>query len=176
MKFHIETERLILRDMQLTDTDGMFALDSDPKVHFYLGNNPITKKEEAIKNINYILQQYQNHKIGRWAVIEKASGDFIGWSGLKLNTEEKLNDHINFYDVGYRFIPKYWGKGYATETAIAALEYGFNTIKLETIVGVADIKNIGSSNVLRKIGLQHVNEFRYKDGTLCNWYELKNKI
>jgi len=172
MKFYIETERLILRDMQLTDVDGMFALDSDPKVHLYLGNNPIAKKEEAIKSITYIQQQYQEHKIGRWAVIEKASGDFIGWSGLKLNTEEKLNDHINFYDVGYRFIPKYWGKGYATETAIATLQYGFNKMKLKTIIGVADVKNIGSNKVLRKIGLQHVNEFYYKDGTLCNWYEI----
>ena len=173
MKFHIETKRLILRDIQLIDIDGMFTLDADPKVHLYLGNNPITKKEEALKNINYIQQQYKAHQIGRWAVIEKASGDFIGWSGLKLNTEEKLNNQINFYDVGYRFIPKYWGKGYATETAIASLTYGFNTMKLQTITGIADANNIASNKVLQKIGLQHINAFYYKDGTLCNWYELK---
>ena len=173
MKYYIETERLILRDLLTTDLDSMFELDANPKVHLYLGNNPNTKKEQTAKSIAYIQQQYETHQIGRWAVIEKKSGEFIGWSGLKLNTEEEINGNNNFYDVGYRFIPKFWGKGYATETAIAALDYGFNTMKLETIVGIADQKNIASNKILRKIGLQHINNFNYNEHIKCCWYELK---
>ena len=151
MKYYIETERLILRDILTTDLERMFELDADPKVHLYLGNNPNTKKEDAAKSIAYIQQQYETHKIGRWAVIEKSSGAFIGWSGLKLNTETEINGNSNFYDVGYRFIPKYWGKGYATETAIAALNYGFNTMKLETIVGIAELNETLGSPEIQKI-------------------------
>jgi RimJ/RimL family protein N-acetyltransferase len=175
MKVFVETERLILREILPTDIEGMFELDSDPEVHKYLGNNPIKTKEEASKAISFIRQQYVERGVGRWAVIEKTTGEFIGWSGIKLNAKgEELNGKVNFYDVGYRFIPRYWGKGYATESAIAALKYGFETMKLKTIVGAADLDNIGSNKVLKKIGLKFCNEFIYDD-IPCNWYELNNE-
>ena len=84
MKFYLETNRLILRDLRESDLDGMFALDSNPLVHKYLGNNPIQTKEEALKMIRFIRSQYEERGIGRFATIEKSSGEFMGWSGLKL--------------------------------------------------------------------------------------------
>ncbi|MFK2818535.1 GNAT family N-acetyltransferase [Flavobacteriaceae sp. LMIT009] len=175
MKVFVETERLILREILPIDVDGMFELDSDPEVHKYLGNNPIKTKEEASKAISFIRQQYAERGIGRWAVIEKASGDFTGWSGFKLNMKgEELNGKVNFYDIGYRFIPRYWGQGYATESAIATLKYGFETMNLQTIVGAAEQDNIGSNKILKKIGLRFCNEFTYKD-IPCNWYELNRE-
>jgi len=175
MKIYAETERLILREVLPTDVNGMFELDSDPVVHKYLGEKPITTKEEAKKIIEFIRQQYVERSIGRWAAIEKSSGDFIGWSGIKLNTGEKdsLNGYQNFYDVGYRFIPRYWGKGYATESSLVALDYGFKELKVETMYGAALVDNIGSINVLQKIGLKFVNTFSFED-TFAHWYELKN--
>jgi len=89
MKFHLETERLILREFQETDIDGIFELDSNPEVHKYLGNKPITTKDQALNYIQFIIQQYNDHGIGRFVALEKATGDFIGWSGLKLNYGEK---------------------------------------------------------------------------------------
>mgnify|MGYP000468792821 FL=1 len=180
MEFYLETEKLILREIQESDVDGMFELDSNRNVHLYLGNSPITTKKEAEININFIKQQYKERGIGRFAVIEKSSGNFIGWSGLKLNSGEKeaLNDVQNFIDIGYRFIPKYWRKGYGLESAITCLKYGFNTMKYNSIYGAADIKNIGSNKILQKIGLQFVNEFDYKyeQNTIkVNWYELKKE-
>lgn len=175
MKVYIETERLILREMLPTDVDGMFELDSDPLVHKYLGNKPIKTKEEAMKAIEFLRKQYSERDIARWAAIEKKSGDFIGWSGLKLNMEgEGFNGKVNFYDIGYRFIPRYWGKGYATESAQAGLKYGFETMGLDVIVGAAEQGNIGSNKVLEKIGLQFSNEFKYDD-IMCNWYELNKE-
>lgn len=176
MKFYLETERLILRDLLDSDVEGIFALDSDSIVHQYLGNNPIKTMKQAEESINFIKQQYEELGIGRFATIEKSSGEFIGWSGLKLNTgeSEALNDRQDFIDIGYRFIPKYWGKGYATESSIATLQYGFETMNYDTIYGAADIENIGSNKVLQKIGLQFVNEFLFEE-TRCNWYELKKE-
>lgn len=174
MRFYLETERLILREIQETDINGMFELDSNAEVHKYLGNNPIKTKEQALEAIQFIRTQYKELGIGRFACIEKSSGNFIGWSGLKLNQggKEALNGHQNFIDIGYRFIPKYWGKGYGYESAVACLEFGFNKMNYDTIYGAADVENIGSNKILTKIGLQFTNEFDYKS-VKVNWYELK---
>lgn len=109
MKFHIETERLILRELRPSDEESWFEMDSNDEVHRYLGNKPVTSIEQIRAASQSIRQQYEENGIGRWAVIEKSSGNFIGWSGLKL-IKEYENKHINFYDVGYRLHPKYWGK------------------------------------------------------------------
>ena len=176
MKFYLETDRLILRDLLESDADGMFTLDSDPLVHQYLGNNPIKTKQQAKEAIQFIQKQYKELGIGRFAAIEKSSGDFIGWSGLKFNTGDKetLNNQRDFIDIGYRFIPKYWGKGYATESSIATLKFGFETMNYPIINGAAEVANVASNKVLQKIGLQFVNDFLYEK-TPCNWYELKKE-
>jgi ribosomal-protein-alanine N-acetyltransferase len=176
MKFYLETERLILRDVLESDLEGMFELDSNPIVHKYLGNNPIKTKEQAVKYINFIREQYEEHGIGRFTAIEKSSGDFIGWSGIKLNTGEKeaLNGKQDFYDIGYRFIPRYWGKGYASESSFATLDFGFKELNIETMCGAADVNNIGSNKVLKKIGLNFIEEFMYNDDKIT-WYELNKE-
>lgn len=130
MTFNIETERLLLRELRATDLEGMFELDANPNVHRYLGNKPIKTKAEAKKILDSVKQQYADRGIGRFAVIEKATGDFIGWSGIRLNTEYNMNGFTKYYDVGYRLIERYWGKGYATESGKAAVHYAFNTMKL----------------------------------------------
>ena len=176
MTYHIETQRLILRDVRDCDLDGMFELDSNPLVHQYLGNKPITKKAQAENYINSIKLQYSERGIGRFAVIEKSSGDFIGWSGLKFNTGEKesIGEKKEFYDIGYRLIPRYWNKGYASESSFKALDFGFKELQLETIVGAAETKNIASNTILKKIGLQFKEVFPYEN-VMINWYELNKK-
>jgi [ribosomal protein S5]-alanine N-acetyltransferase len=170
MIFFIETERLILRDLLPTDGDGMFELDSNAEVHRYLGNNPIKTIEETQKIIENIHQQYLENGIGRWATIEKSNGNFIGWSGLKF-VKDTESGHTNYYDVGYRFIPQYWGKGYATESAKAALKYGFTELNLDEIIGTANVENIKSRRILEKCGLKFVEHYMWKD-IKCDWLKI----
>ena len=174
MKFYLETERLILREFRESETEGIFELDSNAEVHKYLGNNPITTYKQAEDIITFFEEQYKERGIGRFAAFEKESGEFIGWSWLKLNTGEKeeLNGFTDFIDIGYRFIPRFWGKGYASESAFACLDFGFKEMNYDIIYGAADVENIGSNKILQKIGLQFVNEFGFK-GVDVNWYELK---
>lgn len=162
-----------MRDLLLTDDEGMFELDSDPEVHLYLGSDPLTKIEQSRDVIAIIRQQYIDNGIGRWAVIEKATGNFIGWSGLKL-IKEPINNRIGHLDLGYRFIPKYWGKGYASETARASLEYGFNEMKQDAIYAIANIHNIKSRNVLEKCGLKFVEQFDW-EGIPHDWFEISKE-
>ncbi|NND10853.1 MAG: GNAT family N-acetyltransferase, partial [Flavobacteriaceae bacterium] len=119
MNFYLETERLILRDLLESDVDGIFELDSDSLVHEYLGKKPISTIKEAEEIVGFIRDQYEKRGIGRFAAVEKSSGDFIGWSGLKFNTGEKetIGKKRDFYDIGYRLIPRFWNNGYATESA-----------------------------------------------------------
>lgn len=166
----IETDRLILRELVPSDDTGMFELDSDALVHQYLGGNTIERIEQAREVIGLIRQQYCDNGIGRWAMIEKASGDFVGWSGLKFIREYE-NNHINFYDVGYRLIPRYWGKGYATESAKAAICYGFEKLGATEIFGSVNVGNKQSRKVLEKCGLAFVEKFYWKDID-CDWLKI----
>jgi RimJ/RimL family protein N-acetyltransferase len=169
MKFYIETERLILRDILPTDDVSFFEMDSNPEVHMYLGNKPSTNIEQTREMIANIRQQYIDNGIGRWTVIEKESGNFIGWSGLKF-IKEYENNHINFYDVGYRLMPKYWGKGYATESAKAAITYGFSELNLYIIYGMAHEDNKASRGALEKCGLKFIEKFDFPLWNVrCDW-------
>ena len=175
MKFHIETERLILRDLRLTDLEGMFALDSDPEVHTYLGNKPVKTIDESKKILESVLTQYKERGIGRFAVIEKSSGDFVGWSGLRLNTEYNMNGYTKYYDVGYRLIKQYWGKGYATESGKASVEYAFNNMKLPEIFATTELGNLASHNALLKIGLHYVEDFYFEqEQVILRWYKMES--
>ena len=172
MKKSIETERLILREFELSDTEGMFELDSNPNVHTFVGKKPVKTIQESIAMIENIQQQYKDFGTGRWAVILKETNEFLGWSGLKFITNE-INNHKDFYEIGYRFIEKHWGKGYATEAGKVFVDYAFNELKADALHAYADSGNENSRKILEKLGLQYVNSFEY-EGESEVWYELKN--
>lgn len=166
----IETKRLILRPITEADTQDFFEMDSNPKVHRFLGNKPVKTLKESEHIIHNILRQYKTNGIGRLALIEKSTNMFIGWSGLKY--EENLRKEFNYYDLGYRLKEEFWGKGYATEAAIASLKYGFNNLKLKEICAAADFHNVASNTILKKVGMKPSGWFKY-EGALCNWYTIK---
>ena len=169
----LETDRLFFREFVSSDAQGMFELDSNPEVHRYLGNKPVQSIEECRAAIANIREQYKKNGIGRWAAILKETGEFIGWAGLKV--ERNVNGRERFYDLGYRFIQRHWGKGYATEAAIGFVNYGFNEMKLEIINAYADAANAASRRVLEKAGLIFIENFG-DAGDEEAWYEIKNPI
>ncbi|MPT30214.1 MAG: N-acetyltransferase [Chryseobacterium sp.] len=171
MKLPIITERLMLRKLTPDDLDDMFLLDSNPDVVKYVGIQPLTKKEESLEMIENIIDQYEKNGTARLAVIEKESNRFIGWSGIKLLTEE-VNGFKNVYELGYRFLPEFWGKGYATESAKASLHIGFDQLNADKIYAYADVENLASNYILTKLGFENKGTFLDK-GDICNWYELK---
>ena len=161
----------MLRKLTKDDLENIFQLDSNPEVMKYVGVPPITEKEESAKMIENILDQYKNNGTGRLAVIEKETNQFIGWSGIKLLTDE-VNGFKNIYELGYRFLPEFWGKGYATESALASLDLGFKQLNVDKIYAYADLGNGSSNHILTKLGFENKGTFLDK-GDLCNWYELE---
>lgn len=172
MKTFIETPRLLLRPLTEEDIPGLYELDADPAVHQYLGNKPINTIQESEAILRHIQKQYQENGIGRWAVIDKATQDFIGWAGLKY--EKNIRTDLNYYDLGYRLRQKYWGKGIASEAAIEFLKYGFNYLNLNKICAAAHSENIASNKILKKIGFQFVEYFEY-DGSVHHWYKMNRE-
>ncbi len=173
-----ETSRLIIRPLSIDDLPGMFAMDSDPEVHRYLGNNPVQTMDEEAKVIEIVTRQYTDLGIGRWAVEEKGTGDFVGWMGFKRITAP-INGRVNHLDFGYRLARKHWGKGYATESGAAALKYGTDVMGLSDIHAMTHLGNLASRRVLEKLGFSFVSVFSY-DGDLpwvehghpITWYSL----
>ncbi|ESU24826.1 putative ribosomal-protein-amino-acid N-acetyltransferase [Flavobacterium enshiense DK69] len=173
MNLIIETERLLLRELLLSDAEPMFKMDSNPIVHKYLWNKPTNTIEEILKTIELVRNQYIENNIGRFAMISKETNEFMGWAGLKFNTET-INNKTNFYDIGYRLDEPFWGKGYASEASFAWLTYGFNTMKIKTMTASAQSGNDASNRILQKIGMQLTEQY-LEDEVLWNWYELENK-
>lgn len=170
----IETERLLLRPLVKEDAGRLFLLDSNPEVMKYVGMKPLIQISESEKVIEMIQNQYQDNGIGRFAVIEKQSNLLIGWSGLKLN-RETIHHHRDFYEVGYRFLPEFWGKGYATESVEASLKLGFEKMNLEILYAYAHAENTASLQVLKKTGFLLKENFEEEDGT-CIWFEMPKEI
>ncbi|GGW61086.1 RimJ/RimL family protein N-acetyltransferase [Winogradskyella epiphytica] len=167
----IETERLYLRPITEHDTLDFFELDSNPDVHTFLGQRPITRIEQSQAMILSIMEQYNISGFGRLAIVDKLTDHFIGWTGLKY--AKGLKSTTPYYDLGTRIKEQYWGKGYASEAAMASLEYGFKNLKLNEICAVANVKNMASNTILTKIGMQVESTFEY-NGDWLNWYVKKN--
>lgn len=148
----LETNRLVLREMCLADAPFFYELNSDPLVVKYTGDEAFNSLEDARKITQYVMDQYTQYGYGRWLVADKKSGEKLGWCGLKFHPDSKDTD------LGYRFMQKYWGKGYATEASIACLQYGFSNLNLSRVIGRVAKENTASVKVLIKTGMLFLKE------------------
>lgn len=149
MKPILQTPRLILREFQIEDAENFYRLNLNPTVIQFTGNDAFQNIEEA-ENFLRNYKDYERNGYGRWAVISKESGEFLGWCGLKFDGSET--------DIGFRFFEEHWNKGYATESAKACIEFGLNELGINEIVGRAMKRNTASHKVLEKIGLDFSHE------------------
>lgn len=173
MKILATTARLHLRAISETDENDLFEMDSDPEVHLYIENKPVQSIETIRVVITLLKEQYRQNGIARWAVVDRSTNECIGWCGLKY-FDQPVNNHQNFYELGYRFKKKHWGKGFATEAARAVLEYGFKHLAIDTIFAITDPINLNSKKVLHKLGFEYQETFN-DEGALTDWFELNKQ-
>ncbi|PEZ00980.1 GNAT family N-acetyltransferase [Bacillus sp. AFS018417] len=144
------TERLILRRMTKDDTENLMEIFSDPVAMRYY---PSTKNEsETMEWINWTLKNYDEYGIGLWIVEDKVTGEFLGQCGI---VPQEV-DGVMEMEIGYLFVRRVWGKGYATEAALACKNYGFERLKLNRMVSLPDVNNIPSTKVAKRIGMQEM--------------------
>jgi RimJ/RimL family protein N-acetyltransferase len=155
----IETERLYLRTWQVLDAKPYFDINQDPQVIEFL-RGPLTLEE-----VNQFMATANQHQekwgFALWAAELKETKELMGFIGLNYTDWEA---HFTpAVEVGWRLGSQYWGKGYATEGAKAALDFGFNTIGLDEIVSFTVPMNQRSLRVMEKIGLRYdpEDDFRH---------------
>jgi RimJ/RimL family protein N-acetyltransferase len=152
----LETGRLILRRFTSDDVDRLAALDADPEVMRYIADGRTRTRSDVEEGVARVLLNYEKYPgLGVWIAAEKPGLDFAGWFALKYipGTEE--------VEVGYRLRKSAWGRGLATEGALALLRYGFGARGLDRIVAVTHPANAASQRVLRKLGLEYRGVGRY---------------
>jgi RimJ/RimL family protein N-acetyltransferase len=152
----IETPRLLLRTWSPDDAEAAFAFYSDPEVMRFLSGTPHRNVEETHAVIAGRRMAHQAlHGFSLWATVEKATGRLVGSCGLKF-----LDGGMDI-EVGYHFARNVWGRGYATEGAVASVRYGFDRLGLRRILGVVNPANVASQRVLEKAGLIYQGMGRY---------------
>lgn len=145
----IETDRLILRTWKNEDADEYYRINQDAKVIEFLKGS--LTMQEVTDFISFMNKQFKEIGYTVWAAEEKLSGKLIGYIGLDpIKWKTPFGKAV---EVEWRLGSEYWGKGYATEGAKAALEYGFNHCGLTEIVSFAVPANVRSVRVMEKIGM-----------------------
>jgi len=164
----LETERLILRKFTPADLDELIKLRSDDAVIKYLGGRTLQNPEAITKRMQFYLDCYEKFGFGMSAMIWKATGTMIGWSGIQ------PLDGTTEIEVGYGMTKEFWGKGIGYECAMAWLKYAFETAGLERIVAVASPENTGSWRIMEKCGMRYEKtETHY--GMECVFYAISRR-
>ncbi|WP_372508770.1 GNAT family N-acetyltransferase [Pseudalkalibacillus decolorationis] len=144
----LETDRLHLRSLTMSDVCHLMKIFSDPVAMAYY---PSTKTEtEAKQWIEWNLQNYQAFNVGLWAVELKKDQTFVGQCGI---VPQKVNGIIQM-EIGYSFIREFWGNGFATEAAKSCLNYGFQTCQYPKMISLITPNNTPSIAVAQRIGMK----------------------
>jgi RimJ/RimL family protein N-acetyltransferase len=151
----IETERLNLRQLTTGDADFILELLNEPSFIRNIGDKGVRTIEDArLYILNGPVKSYERFGFGLYLVELKASGVPLGICGLV--KRESLADA----DIGFAFLPRFWSKGYAFESAAAVKVYGLETLGLPRLVAIVNPDNAGSIRVIEKIGLSYERMFR----------------
>jgi RimJ/RimL family protein N-acetyltransferase len=151
----IATARLSLRRWRAADLEPFAALNGDPEVmeHF----PAVLSQAETAAAVGGIEKHFDKHGYGWWAVEVPGRAPFIGFIGLAVPGFE--TSFTPCVETGWRLARAWWGQGFATEGARAALAYGFERLKLPEIVSFTVPGNIRSRRVMAKLGMQYSEDF-----------------
>lgn len=152
MRVILETPRLVLREMSMSDLDFVAQMLGDPEVmRFY---PKVNDREEAAANINRQLQRYAEDGYGPWLVLSKESGLPVGRVGLIHQVVEGQGET----EVGYMIHRPYWRQGLAFEAASACRDYAFDVLGRKRVISLVRPENTPSQGVARKLGMMPQRE------------------
>ena len=163
----LTTQHLLLRQFSCQDVEKVYEIIHEKDILQYYPDPQPYSFEKTQQMINNHLGHWQKHAYGWWAVELINRPGLIGWGGLQYLTETDETE------VGYLLSKNFWGKGYATELAGFALEYGFKQLGFDKIIGLTHPDNIASQRVLLNCGMTYLGIFNYF-GMACKKYLIDN--
>ena len=152
----LETDRLILRDLQESDLPALIALNQDPEVMQYFPK-PYSQAE-SLRLYQGIQDEVKAYGYSLWAVEEKSSQEFIGLVGLH-RSDLQIFAGKEAVEIGWRLRKEFWNRGYATEAAQACLDFAFQQAGLSEVYSFTSLLNLPSQKVMQKLGMEFVKEF-----------------
>jgi RimJ/RimL family protein N-acetyltransferase len=142
-----ETERLRLREMTMEDANLLLQIFSDPVA---MQHYPSTKDIEQTKGwIEWTRRNYKGFGVGLWIVERRGDGEFLGQCGI---VPQEVEGKVEF-EIGYLFVRRHWGQGYATEAAAACRDYGFHKQGYNKLISLIAPQNLPSRRVAERIGM-----------------------
>lgn len=142
----LQTERLILRMLRESDFDAYAEMLADPVVVRYIGNGQPAPRQDAWRNMAAMIGHWQLRGYGQWAVEERTSGQFLGRVGC-WNPEGWPG-----FEIGWMLRRQFWGQGFATEGARAALRFAFTELNMPRVISLIQPENANSIRVAERIG------------------------
>jgi ribosomal-protein-alanine N-acetyltransferase len=158
---NLESDRLLLRQLTNDDVQEVFELRSNPETMKYIPRPMVTNREGALAHIKMINDKIENNEGINWAVTLKGDNKLLGIAGHYRIKWENLRS-----EIGYMFLPECHGKGIATEVIGLLVKYGFDEMKMHSLEGVIDPRNLASGRVLEKNGF--VKEAHFLENEIYN--------
>lgn len=158
MKRILETERLILRELEYNKFDyaGLSSILQD-KETMYAYEHAFSD-DEVNQWFNNQINRYKTYGFGLWACILKENNEFIGQCGLTIQkVDKKIYDSYELLEIGYLFNKNYWHKGFAIEAAIACKNYAFNVLKEKRVYSIIRDNNKSSQKVAIRNGMNIID-------------------
>ena len=146
----IETENLLLRPIQITDIEGIHSYAGDPSIDMmmFLPNESLNDTKQFVE---YAITQWNMEEPEDREYVVTLNNKIIGGVNLECCSEEKT------YEIGWTINRDYRNNGYATEAAKALISYAFNVLEAKRVQAHCDCRNIASENVMKKIGMQLID-------------------
>lgn len=154
---YLETERLLLRDWIPSVEPVFIAMNQNKQVMQYFP--ALLSATQSQEMIDRIKTRISVHQYGLFAVEEKATHQFMGFTGFAHPKFESF--FTPCVEIGWRFHPDYWKRGFATEAAKACLQYGQAHLKFPEIYSFTSLHNSPSENVMKRIGMQYKGTFEH---------------
>lgn len=145
----LETKRLVLRPLRVSDSVDMYEYAKNPTVSRYLTWNPHPDIGHTRRYLEYLGGRYRLGVYYEWAVVHRETGRMIGSCGF--TSIDTVNDSA---DIGYVLNPAFHGMGLASEAARAVRDFGFDVLHLNRIEGRFMVENTASRRVMEKIGMR----------------------
>lgn len=149
-KILIETPRMLARQFVPDDLDDFAALCANADVMRFMGDGTTLPREMVARWIDVCQVRYRERGYGTSAVIEKATGRFMGYCGVVRAPDRDFDELI------YAFSPEYWGQGYALEMAQAMVDYVFGISQLDAIYVTIDARNEPSLRIAARLKMEFV--------------------
>jgi RimJ/RimL family protein N-acetyltransferase len=144
-----ETRRLLLREFTMDDLETLVAMHSDPEVCRFIGG--VRSPEQSRHNLEQWIAAYQRDGVSKWAVVVRDTGELIGRCGFTPENFEGTTD----WELGWTFARAFWGKGYATEAAAAAMDYWFRVLQKPHVISLIRPGNVASVRVAERLGMKY---------------------